>query len=42
MGQRSAATEPEGVLVEDLARPLRFDGRRAAIQRLELCERGAD
>ena len=30
------------VLVEDLARPLGFDGGRPAVQRLELGERGAD
>ena len=30
------------VLVEDLGRPFGFDGRRAAIERLELGERGAD
>ena len=42
VGQRAAATEPEGVLVEDLARPLGFDGRGAAVQRLELGERGAN
>ncbi len=41
VGQRAAATEPEGVLVEDLARSLGLDGRGAAVQRLELGERGA-
>ena len=30
------------VLVEDLGRPLGFDGGRSAVQRLELGERGAD
>ena len=41
VGHRAAATEPERVLVEDLARSLGFDGGGAAVQRLELGERGA-
>ena len=36
------APEPEGVLVEDLARPFRFDGGRPAVQRFELGQRRAD
>ena len=42
MGQRPAAPEPERVLVEDLGRPLGFDGGRAAVERLELGERRPD